>query len=303
MSENRPIETVKANGLDIAYEVYGERHNPIIALVHGLGSPMAGWPMGMVNQLVDKGFCVLRVDNRDSGKSQILDDTKSPNFLWQVIKSKIGIQVTSAYDLTDMVDDLIGVLDALEMDRIHLVGASMGGMICQLTAIHHSSRVKSLTSIMSHAGSKQLPPRKAVAAHLFKKPVIKNVEEAVAYNVKTWELLSGTQHVMKSAERKSYVLGLMDRGISATGTSRQLLAIMAAKDRTEALSTLTMPCQVIHGKDDPLIHVQGGIDTAKAIPNCELHLIDGMGHDFPVSVHEAVCTMITDQVKQTENHL
>ncbi len=304
MSDNRSIQTVMANGTKIAYEMYGSNKAPVILLVHGLGAPMTAWPMAMVNKLVDEGFCVLRIDNRDMGQSQKFDQLKMPNMLWQFIKLKMGWSVTAPYALTDMMQDVLGVLDALGIDKVHLVGASMGGMISQLVAIHAPDRVKSLTSIMSHTGNPKLAgPTKAVSDHLLKKPKINNKKDVIAYHIKTWEIISGPIHTTSDADRYEYVLGLMARGMSATGTARQMLAIMATPSRVNELSSLTMPCQVIHGTDDPLILVAGGVETAESIPNAQLHLIEGMGHDLPAQLHDKICGLIRDQANKTEKQL
>jgi len=304
MSDNQSIKTVMANGTTIAYEMYGSNKAPVILLVHGLGAPMTAWPMAMVNKLVDEGFCVLRIDNRDMGQSQKFDHLKMPNMLWQFIKLKMGWSVKAPYALTDMMQDVLGVLDALGIDKVHIVGASMGGMISQLVAIHAPDRVKSLTSIMSHTGNPKLAgATKAVSDHFLKKPKIKNKEDVIAYHIKTWELISGSIHTTSDADRYEYVLGLMARGMSATGTARQMLAIMATPSRVNELSSLTMPCQVIHGTDDPLVLVAGGIETAESIPNAQLHLIEGMGHDLPAQLHDKICGLIRDQANKTEKQL
>jgi pimeloyl-ACP methyl ester carboxylesterase len=304
MRGNQAIKTVTANGTQIAYEVYGRNSDPVILLIHGLGAPLTAWPIAMVHKLIEDGFCVLLIDNRDSGKSQIFDHLKMPNVVWQFLKLKVGLPVTSPYLLTDMMRDVIGVLDALNIRSVHLVGASMGGMIAQLVAINTPNRVKSLTSIMSHTGNLKLPgPDQKVSEHLLKKPKIDSIQDLIMYHTKTWELIESPSYKTSKADRHEYVMDLMDRGISATGTTRQMLAIMAATSRVNDLAKLTMPCQIIHGTDDPLINMAGGKETAKSIPSAQLHLIKGMGHDFPKQLHYQICRLITEQAKDTENNL
>lgn len=295
------IQTVKANGVEIAYELYGNDTAPTILLIHGLGMPMTAWPIAMVNQLVEKGFRVLRIDNRDQGQSEKFDHLQMPNLIWQFFKLKLGLSVSAPYSLEHMMRDTLGTLDALNIQKVHVVGASMGGMISQLLAIHAPERVASLTSIMSTTGSHKIPgPTPEVSQHLMTKPVIRNEKDVLAYHIKTWELIASPGFPTTNEERKKYVESILDRGVSTDGTTRQLLAIMAAPNRCDALSDLAMPCQVIHGSADPLVRVEGGIDTARVIPNAAQHIIEGMGHDLPVQLHEKICGLITEHVQHAE---
>jgi pimeloyl-ACP methyl ester carboxylesterase len=298
---NQDVQAVSANGTQIAYEFYGEPQAPVILLIHGLGMPMTGWPMGIVDKLVAEGFRVLRIDNRDQGKSEKFDQLPMPNMLWQFLKLKIGLSVSAPYELTELMKDTLGVLDALKIDSVHVVGVSMGGMISQLLAINAPSRVKTLTSIMSTTGNRKIPgPDKSVSAHLIKKPIIKTKQDVIDYHIKTWQLIGSPAYQPKPEQLKMYVAELMDRGMSAPGTARQMLAILAAPNRVKDLSRLRMPCQIIHGIDDLLVRVEGGIDTAKAIPQAEQHLIKGMGHDLPVELHGQICGLIAKQARSQE---
>ena len=299
--DNITIQTVNAAGTEIAYELYGDRQNPVIFLIHGLGMPMTAWPQAMVEHLMQQGFCVLRMDNRDQGASQTFNHLPQQNMVWQFLKFKMGLPVSSAYSLLDMMTDSVGVLDELNIDQVHVVGASMGGMIAQLMAIHVPERIKSLTSIMSnHGGAKLKGPTHKVASHLMSLPVSSAAESILNYHVKTWQLIGSPGFPTSREDLEVYVKSLMARGMNAQGTARQMLAIMSAGDRKQALTQLTMPCQVIHGTDDPLVRVEGGVATAEAMPNAKLHLIDGMGHDFPAALHARVCGHIADLVKSAE---
>jgi pimeloyl-ACP methyl ester carboxylesterase len=299
-SKNSQI--VNANGTQIAYEIHGNKDAPVILLIHGLGMPMAAWPMAVVNKLVDKGFQVLLFDNRDQGHSQRFDHLKVPNMLWQFIKLRIGLPITSPYALTDLMSDTLGLINALNIKTVHVVGISMGGMIAQLLALQEPDRVKSLTSIMSTTGNKKIPgPTKKVAAHLVNKPKMKSKEDVVAYHIKTWELIGSPDYPTSQQNIKAFVLNLMDRGMSAAGTARQMLAILSAPSRSKALSRLKMPVQVIHGLNDPLVRVEGGIDTAASIAHAQEHLIEGMGHDLPEQLHDRICELICRQASEVEN--
>lgn len=299
--DNNVIQTVNANGTDIAYEFYGDKKNPVVLLIHGLGMPMTAWPMTMVQSLVEHNLCVLRIDNRDQGQSKKFDHLKVPNMVWQFMKLKMGWSVTSAYTLMDMMQDTLATLKALEIKEVHVVGASMGGMIAQLLALHAPEQVKSLTSIMSHTGNPKLKgPTHVVSSHLMTTPVMTSADDVMAYHVKTWQLIGSPDFPTPMPELESYIQSLMDRGMSANGTARQMLAILAAKNRVDDLTKIAMPAQVIHGTADPLVRVEGGIETAKAIPNAKLHLIEGMGHDFPSALQPQICGYITDLISSVE---
>lgn len=301
---NSNIQTVDANGINIAYEFYGDENAPVILLIHGLGMPMTAWPMAMVNKLVEKGFRVLRIDNRDQGQSQKFDHLKTPNVVWQFIKFKLGLPVSCPYPLTDMMKDVVATLDALNIDKVHVVGASMGGMISQLLAIHAPARVKTLTSIMSTTGNRKLPAaKKDVMDKVMAKPSSSTVEGVVEYHMNVWKAISSPGFPTSEEDLKAYVQGLLDRGVSEHGTTRQLLAIIATPSRVKDLAKLTIPSLVIHGSDDPLVRVEGGIDTANAIPNAQQHIIEGMAHDLPVQLHDEICGLIATLATAEEEKL
>jgi len=301
MDTQLPTKTVKANGVEIAYELYGQANNPVIMLIHGLGMPMTAWPMGMVNRLVEAGFQVLRIDNRDQGHSQKFDHLPMPNMVWQILKLKLGLNVSAPYELKDLMSDVIGTLDALNIAEAHLVGVSMGGMISQLVAINAPSRVKTLTSIMSTTSNPKLPkPHKEVMNHLMTPPKTTSQEQVLNYHIRTWELIGSPGFPTSTEGLAKYVRGLLQRGISAKGTTRQLLAILATHNRYKELRSLGMPVQVIHGTDDPLIPVAAGMETADAIPHAKLHLMKGMGHDLPEQLHESLCELIIEQASMAE---
>lgn len=274
--------TVKSNGIDIAYEVHGELDKPIILLIHGLSMSLVAWPPALLRALKNAGYTLILFDNRDMGLSQKMDELGLPNFALQVLKHKLRLPVKSTYQLEDMMHDALGLLDALEIDRVHVMGVSMGGMIAQLLAIHYPDRVKTLTMIMSTTGKRGLPgPRKQVVKHFLSKPESSSLDDRLAFAQKTWRLIGSPKYPMDSEVIEVFVKALLERGMPRVGTARQMLAVLAAKSRNRQLARLKIPSLVIHGKEDPLIPVECGIDIASSIPNCALELIDGMGHDLP----------------------
>jgi len=297
MNRLLPITTIKANGVEIAYELHGKEDAPVIMLIHGLGMPMTAWPMEMVEQLVDAGFRVLIIDNRDQGRSEKFHHLPIPNMIWQALKLKLGLKINAPYPLTDLMKDTLGVLDGLNIEKVHVVGVSMGGMISQLLAIHHPERVMSLTSIMSTTGNPKLPKaEKHVIAHLMSAPKSQSEEDVINYHMKTWQLIGSPEYPTPDGELREFVKGLLDRGMSPAGTTRQMLAILATRNRYQDLSELIMPVQVIHGTADPVIPVAAGKETAEAA-KAKLHLVEGMGHDLPEALHDKICTWIIEQAK------
>ncbi len=293
---------VTVNNTEIAYEFSGSKDNPVLLLIHGLASPLTAWPESLVAQLVAEGFCVLRFDNRDVGQSQKLDTLGTPNLVRNWLKSKFFLPVSSPYSLNDMMADAESLLDALGIEEAHVVGASMGGMIAQLLAIHAPKKVKTLTSIMSTTGSRKVPgPTKPVTKHLMTRPAESTAEAILAHNLKTWALIGSPAYVTPESEQRDYIKGIIERGLSGPGAARQSAAIMAASNRAKGLKTLTMPSLVIHGDADPLVNVAGGYDTAKAIPKARLEIIPGMGHDFPPQLHETIAQLICGHARACES--
>lgn len=284
--DNAVIESiVKVNGVNIAYQLHGNSEHPTLLLIHGLSTPLTGWPKSMIDQFTDSGYRVLLLDNRDVGRSEPLDSLGVPNMALAVTKYKLGLSVPVAYRLEDMMEDVIGLLDHLNIDRADVVGASMGGMIAQLVAIHHPNRVNSLTSIMSTTGYKNLPrSAKNISEYMLQKPASSEYKDKLAFQIGKWRVIESPAYPATDQYIEDYVDNMLQRGITAKGSLRQLLAIMAAKNRTKALSKLKVPTLVLHGDSDGLVDVAGGKETSKAIPNSKLKIYPGMGHDFPIEL-------------------
>jgi pimeloyl-ACP methyl ester carboxylesterase len=278
-------EKVTVNNINIAYQIHGDKYDPTIVLIHGLAAPLSGWPIEMVDDFVDKGFQVLLLDNRDMGQSEELNELPIPHLLWTVLKNKLGLSVKVPYKLEDMMTDVVRLLDKLSLDKVHLVGASMGGMIAQLIAINHPERLHSLTSIMSTTGYKKLPPITAeINKAIAQKPASEAHIDRFNYHMNKWRVIGSPKYPLDELELTFRVNRLMERGISGKGTIRQILAMLFAADRTERLKSVLTPTLVIHGDADGLVHCDGGRATAKAIKHSKLKIYPGMGHDFPVQL-------------------
>ncbi|PKI02335.1 alpha/beta fold hydrolase [Glaciecola sp. 33A] len=288
-NDSKREDRINVNGVDIAYQLHGDPSHPTLLLIHGLSTPLTGWPSAMIKRFVAAGYQVLLLDNRDVGRSQRLDHLPSPNMLWVILKLKLGMSVKAPYQLDDMMQDVVALLDALNLPEVHVVGASMGGMIAQLMAIHYPLRVKSLTSIMSTTGYKKLPPiDKNISRVLMQKPASSDYKDRMDYHIKKWQVIGSPNYPSSDTYINEYVDSILQRGVSTKGTLRQFLAIMVAANRQDALAKLSIPSLVIHGDRDGLVNVAGGKATAEAIPNATLKIYPGMGHDLPVELIENI---------------
>lgn len=277
MAELSEERLAPSNGIEIAYQEVGDPDGEPLLLVMGLATQMLAWDEELCSMLAERGFRVVRFDNRDIGHSTMLDDAGMPSRL----DLFVGRRESAAYLLSDMADDAVGLMDHLEIESAHIAGISMGGMIGQTLAIEHRDRVRSLVSMHSTTGSRRVgtPTFKAFGLMLAKAP--RGREEFVERIVKTYELIGSPAYRMDK-ERLREVAGRMyDRSHNPRGVLRQMHAITASGDRTAALRKLDLPATVIHGSRDPLIRSSGGRATANAIPGARLHLIEGMGHDLP----------------------
>jgi pimeloyl-ACP methyl ester carboxylesterase len=269
--------TAPANGIEIVYETFGDPADPTVLLIMGLGVQMLGWDERFCGMLAERGFHVVRFDNRDVGRSTKIEGGPRAD----VMAAAAGDTSSASYTLDDMSEDCSGLLDHLGVEAAHLVGASQGGMIAQTLAARHPERALSLVSIMSSTGERAVgqPHPAAIPALLTTPP--SDRDGFAEFVVTTWRIIGSPgfeadEEALRARGRASF-----DRGIHSAGTGRQLLAILASGDRTEALRRLDLPTVVIHGTDDQLIDVSGGRATAAAIPGADLVLIDGMGHDLP----------------------
>ena len=273
---------LQANGLELAYDEFGDPGCPVILLIMGLGTQMIAWPEAFCEGLAARGYRVIRFDNRDIGLSEKMDGAAVPGVLRLAARSRLKLPLKVPYRLHDMAKDAIGVLDALDVSAAHLVGASMGGMIAQLMAGLFPFRVLSLTSIMSTSGCRSLPgadPK--LSLHMVRRPSGADVEELQEYAMRTWRLIGSPAYPPSDAALREKIATSYRRSYYPAGHRRQMAAIMASGDRVSVLKKIMAPTLVIHGKADPLVPVSGGIDTARHVRGAQLELIEGMGHDLP----------------------
>ncbi|GAA6137206.1 alpha/beta hydrolase [Arenicella sp. 4NH20-0111] len=277
-----PEKYLMANGLRFCYEEFGTDNSNVIVLIMGLGTQMISWPEDFCESLASNGFRVIRFDNRDIGLSQKVDTERETNLLKLLLRQKMGLKINAPYTLRDMACDTIGLLDFLEIDAAHWVGASMGGMIAQLLAAEYPDRTQSLTSIMSTSGKPNLPqtPLKVVR-QMMTRPSIANRDAYLDHALKTWALIGSPAYPPSKEELTHKILRSVERSSYPTGYRNQVAAIMESGDRRGILRKIACPTLVIHGKADVLVPVEGGLDTAHNIRNAKLELIDGMGHDLP----------------------
>lgn len=280
MSETRIL---RCNGVDIAYETMGEPNAPAILLIMGLGMQLVAWPDAFCRALVERGFRVIRFDNRDTGLSGSIDVARPPNLLLAMLKARIGLPPPPPYSLTDMADDAVALLDGLGVRKAHIVGASMGGMIAQLVAARHPERVSSLTSIMSTSGNPRvsMPRFDALKALLGRPQKPDDFDSVVAHLVRLFRVIGSPAYPMPETEMRARIARSVERAYNPPGVARQLLAILADGDRSKRLRAISAPSLVIHGGADPLVPLAGGRDTAKNIAGARLVVIEGMGHDLP----------------------
>ena len=273
---------VRANGLMIEVDDQGPREAPVVLLVMGLGMQLTGWPDELVALLLAQGFRVVRFDNRDAGLSDGFDHAGVPSIPLNALRHFLRLPVRAPYALKDMAADAIGVLDALGIARAHIVGASLGGMICQHIAAAWPERVASVTLIMTTSGSRRLPgPTSAARRALLSQPASRDPESLIAHSVNVFSVIGSPAYRLSPAEMRERVAASIARAQRPQGSARQLLAIAADGDRTPMLARIQAPTQVIHGVLDPLVPVENGRDLVQRIPGALGDFIEGMGHDLP----------------------
>jgi pimeloyl-ACP methyl ester carboxylesterase len=283
------------NGIELEYEVAGDPSAPVILLVMGLGAQLIVWEDGFVDELVARGFRVIRYDNRDVGLSTWFDESGVPDLMTGFMG---GDFPAPAYTLEDMADDAAGLLDALDVRQAHVVGASMGGMIAQTFALRHPDRTASLTSIMSTTGDRAVgTPKPEVVQALFFSGAPTTKEEAIAAGIASQRLIGSPGFPFDEPRIVDLASRAWDRSLHPEGTARQLLAIVTQADRTSALGSLVAPTLVIHGEADVLVAPSGGLATADAVPGAELWMIPGMGHEVPAALFAEVAERIAIHCK------
>ena len=293
-----PTVTTPNTGIEIFYEDRGDPAAEVILLVMGLGAQMTLWPDELVAALVGDGFRVIRYDNRDIGLSQKFEGKRAPSPAVQVLRKKIGFPAKVPYTLKDMADDGIGLLDALGVARAHVVGASMGGMIAQLMAVHHGERLASLTSIMSTTGNGKLPQAEKHAIDALVAPIQSMEEESlVAHGLNIAKNIGSPGFPFDPEQQRERVLLNMRRSVYPAGLPRQLAAIIDDGCRRSRLANVTVPTLVMHGEADPLVKLEAGEDTAKHISGARLVTIPGWGHDLPIPLIPRIASEIAGHAR------
>jgi len=301
MAVARSKETVaKANGIYLCYQTFGQRSDPPVVLIMGMGAQMVGWDDEFCEQLARRGHFVVRFDNRDSGKSTRFDRAGVPDVMLALTRAWLGRPVDAPYLLSDMARDVTGLLDVLGIDKAHLVGASMGGTIAQTLAIEQPHRVMTLTSMMSTTGDPALPsPGYAVLSTIFR-PAPRDLAGYTEHYVATWKQLRGINSPEDFERDRARAARNHARGLCPDGGARQLAAILASGSRRHLLKAVTAPTLVIHGDIDPLVPLAAGIDTAGSIPGAELVVLEGMGHALPTRYFARIVDGISQLVSCAE---
>jgi pimeloyl-ACP methyl ester carboxylesterase len=282
-------------GITLCSDSFGDPADPPVLLVMGLGMQLIHWPEGFVAELVERGLFVVRVDNRDRGRSTHLPQIPPPG-LRALLTRRFA---PGQYTLADMAQDTVGLLDALALGSVHLVGASMGGMIAQTVAASHPQRVRSLVSIMSSTGSRRSGQPALGSYRLLLSPAPRDRDGFVAHQTRVL-IGIGSPGAPPEPELPILVEQGYDRDPDPSGTGRQLAAILASGDRTAALRTISAPTLVIHGSRDRLVTPSGGRATARAIPGARMLTIPGMGHDLPRVQWPRIATAIAEHVAGAE---
>ena len=274
---------ISANGIAIEVEDLGKPTGEPLLLIMGLGMQLTAWHRGLVQQMLDQGFRVIRFDNRDVGLSQNFDGLGAPNLALAALQRLARWPVRSAYSLSDMADDAAGVLTALGLKSAHVCGASMGGMIAQQLALNHPVRVRSLTLMMTDSGARGLPrPTLKVSAALLARPADPyDLDSLVDHYYRLFRLIGSPAYPGPEAWLRQVCADAVRRSNRPQGFARQLMAIAADTGRAAQLGRIKRPTLVLHGLADPLIPVAAAHDLAARIPGAQLELIEGMGHDLP----------------------
>jgi pimeloyl-ACP methyl ester carboxylesterase len=292
---------ISAHGVQIAYEDFGPRNRPVILLIMGTDGQLIDWPITLCRDLVNRGFRVIRFDNRDSGLSTNFDSAGLPD--WAAVFASMGSGKAPplAYTLNDMADDAVGLLDALAIKKAHLVGASMGGMIAQIIATRYPDRALSLTSIMAGSGNPAYlaPAKPELLAAIPPEPAPGDIDAIIARRIKLWKAIGSPAFPVEEQVLLERVARDVKRAYRPGGAARQGAATLTSGDRRNALRTIKVPTIVVHGDADPVVSPAAGREVADHIPGAMFRLIPGMGHDLPdaliPTIEDAITTVSESQ--------
>jgi pimeloyl-ACP methyl ester carboxylesterase len=289
-------KAILPSGVELSYETFGNQSDKPLLLVMGLGAQMLAWRDKWCELLTQQGFYVIRFDNRDVGLSTHIDEAPLPKVKDFFQATVLNNRKLAAYYLKDMAEDAIGLMDYLKIEKAHVCGASMGGMIAQEMAIHFPQRVKSLCLIMTTPGDRRLPkPALKVVVSLFKQPSPKKVEKFLKHKAKHLQVIGSVNGLGDTLEElEAHTQRLHKRASSSRGGGRQSLAIVSSPNRTKALKNLKVPTLIIHGESDPLVKVEHAYALKAAMPHARFELVKDMGHDIPKSLYEPFAKMIAE---------
>lgn len=285
-----------ANNVRLAYDDFGNANDPAILLIMGMATQMTAWPLSFCRGLADRGFYVVRYDNRDVGLSEKMLTARIPSTLDMMLKAGINRPLKVSYKLDDMATDALELMNALNLNQAHVVGVSMGGMIGQVLAAKHSSRICSLTSIMSSSGDPNLPRASKKVTRALLKRYLGLVKPGLKSTIAFQRLIGSPGFPQSDDELNEKVRAAFQRSFYPPGFARHMAAIMASGSRVELLKAIKTPSLVIHGRDDVLVPLACGVDTARQIPNAALKIIDGMGHNLPESLVPILTDLVADHV-------
>ncbi len=288
------MPTAPLGEVEIFYETRGDPAHPPVLLVAGLGMQLVGWGEDWLARLAAERLFLVVYDNRDVGLSTHLDEAGMPDLLALFE----GRDPHVSYRLADMADDAAGLLAHLGIPSAHVVGISMGGMIAQELAIRHPALVRSLCSVMSTTGAPGVGQPSHEAVHELLRPAPETREEAAELAVATFAVIGSPGYPAEDERNRRLALGAYERSDDPRGVARQLGAILASPDRTEALAAVVVPTLVLHGREDVLVHVSGGEATAAAVPGARLVVFDGMGHSLPVPLWDPLVAEIVANVRR-----
>lgn len=294
---------LQANGIRLSYNSFGDTDADTVLLIAGLGTQMIRWSAIFCETLATKGYRVIRFDNRDAGGSSHFTGCPAPDFNALIDALKAGKRPDVPYTLHDMATDTVGLLDALNIKRAHLVGRSMGGMIAQVAASAYPQRVLSLTSIMSSSGNPKLPPASPeVMAMLTRRAPNPHEDEAgfLEHGLALARCIASPAYPFDAKAQRALILEESKRAHDPSGLSRQLAAIAATGDLRPLLAKISVPTLIIHGTEDALVPAACGRDTAASIEGAELMLMEGMGHDLPIPLYPVLIERIDRLARRSQ---
>ncbi len=297
------MPSVRSNGIDIEYDEFGAPGDPPMLLVMGLAMQMIGWPDPFCEKLAAHGFRVIRFDNRDVGLSTKFPPASLPGPIRMRLLAAMGRGFSAPYTLHDMAQDAVGLLDQLDVASVHLVGASMGGMISQLLAISHPDRVRTLTSVMSSSGHPALPPPypSVIKRMVLDRPSGEDPEAMIEYSVRFKEVIGSPDYPEHPDETRARTRRYLERNFSRHAFNHHMAAILRTGNRSRRLRDIRVPTLVVHGAADRMVPPIHGRHTARCIPGARLEIIPGMGHDLPTQLHERLAALVAEHAQPHNN--